>query len=96
MLDTILVQARSHIDFHDRAVPEDLLRQAHDLLKWGPTTANRQPALAAYWAEQPGDPFRAYGVMVFAFESDRIVGITGFAGYPQLLPALGLSEELEA
>ena len=61
-----------------------------------PTAANRQPALAAYWAEQPGDPFRAYGVMVFAFESDRTVGITGFAGYPQLLPALGLSEELEA
>ena len=61
-----------------------------------PTAANRQLALAAYWAEEPGDPFRAYGVMVFAFESDRIVGITGFAGYPQLLPALGLSEELEA
>lgn len=27
---------------------------------------------------------------------DVIVGVTGFAGYPQLLPALGLPEELEA
>jgi len=48
MLDTILVKARSHADFHDRAVPEDLLRQAHDLMKWGPTTANSQPARILY------------------------------------------------
>ena len=60
------------------------------------TAANRQPALAAYWAEEPGEPFRAYGVMVFALEGEAIVGITGFAGYPQLLPALGLPEELAA
>jgi len=60
------------------------------------TAANRQPALAAYWAEEPGDPFRAYGVMVFALAGEAIVGITGFAGYPQLLPALGLPEELAA
>ncbi len=60
------------------------------------TAANRQPALAAFWAEEPGEPFRAYGVMVFALEGEAIVGITGFAGYPQLLPALGLPEELAA
>ena len=48
MLDTILVQARSHVDFHDRAVPEELLRKAHDLMKWGPTTANSQPARVFY------------------------------------------------
>ncbi len=58
--------------------------------------ANRQPALAAYWAEERGGPFRGYGVMVFALDGETIVGITGFAGYPQLLPALGLPEELEA
>lgn len=57
--------------------------------------ANGQPALAAYWAEEPGDPYRAYGVMVFALEGEAVVGITGFAGYPQLLPALGLPEKLE-
>jgi 3-hydroxypropanoate dehydrogenase len=48
MLDTILVQARSHADFHDRAVPEELLHKAHDLMKWGPTTANSQPARILY------------------------------------------------
>jgi RNA polymerase sigma-70 factor, ECF subfamily len=60
-----------------------------------PTAANRQPALAAYFAERAGEPLRAYGVMVLAFENEAIVGITGFAGYPQLMPALGLPEALE-
>ena len=60
-----------------------------------PTAANRQPALAAYFADQPDGVFRAYGVMVFALEGETIVGITGFAGYPQLMPALGLPDELE-
>ena len=32
--------------------------------------------------------------MVFAFAGESIVGITGFAGYPQLFPALGLPDEL--
>ena len=58
------------------------------------TAANRQPALAAYWSQQPGEPFRPYGVMVFALAGEAIAGITGFAGYPQLFPALGLPPEL--
>ena len=48
LLDRILRNARSHGDFHDRPVPEALLRQAHDLMKWGPTTANSQPARIFY------------------------------------------------
>ena len=59
-----------------------------------PTSANRQPALAAYFSDPPGAPFRGYGVMVLALEGDTIVGITGFAGYPQLMPALGLPESI--
>jgi RNA polymerase sigma-70 factor, ECF subfamily len=58
------------------------------------TSANRQPATAAYFSDPPGSPFRAYGVMVFALDGEAIVGITGFAGYPQLMPALGLPEAL--
>jgi RNA polymerase sigma-70 factor, ECF subfamily len=60
-----------------------------------PTRANGQPALAAYVQENPGEPFRAYGIMVFAVEGDRIAGITGFAGYPELYPAFGLPDELD-
>jgi RNA polymerase sigma-70 factor (ECF subfamily) len=60
------------------------------------TAANRQPALAAYFAERAGELYRAYGVMVFALAGEAIVGITGFAGYPHLFPALGLPDELDA
>ena len=48
LLDAILREARSHADFHDRPVDEALLRKAHDLMKWGPTTANSQPARIFY------------------------------------------------
>ena len=48
MLDRILRKARSFAQFEDRPVPEALLRQAHELMKWGPTTANSQPARILY------------------------------------------------
>jgi 3-hydroxypropanoate dehydrogenase len=47
-LDLILREARSHGKFHDRAVDPALLRAAHDIMKWGPTTANSQPARIFY------------------------------------------------
>jgi 3-hydroxypropanoate dehydrogenase len=47
-LDLILRKARSHGDFLDRPVPEELLREAHELMKWGPTTANSQPMRVVY------------------------------------------------
>jgi RNA polymerase sigma-70 factor, ECF subfamily len=65
-----------------------------ELIRLRPTRANGQPALAAYVQESPGEPFRAYGIMVFALEGERIAGITGFAGYPELYPVFGLPDEL--
>jgi 3-hydroxypropanoate dehydrogenase len=47
-LDVLLRKARSHGDFTDQPVGEDLLRQAHDLMKWGPSSANSQPARFLY------------------------------------------------
>jgi 3-hydroxypropanoate dehydrogenase len=51
-LDLILRNARSYGDFDDRPVPEELLRAAHDLMKWGPTTANSQPMRVLYLRSQ--------------------------------------------
>jgi 3-hydroxypropanoate dehydrogenase len=51
-LDLILRKARSYGDFEDRPVPEELLRAAHDLMKWGPTTANSQPMRVLYLRSQ--------------------------------------------
>ena len=51
-LDLILRNARSYGDFEDRPVPEELLRAAHDIMKWGPTTANSQPMRVLYLKSQ--------------------------------------------
>ena len=48
LLDLVLRNARSHGDFEERPVDDALLRKAHDLMKWGPTTANSQPARIFY------------------------------------------------
>ena len=47
-LDLLLRKARSHSDFTDKPVSDETLRAAHDLMKWGPTTANSQPMRVLY------------------------------------------------
>jgi RNA polymerase sigma-70 factor (ECF subfamily) len=67
-----------------------------DLIRLRPTRANGQPAFAVFVEESPGEPARAYGMMVLALQGDRIAGITGFAAYPELFPRFGLPSELQA
>jgi RNA polymerase sigma-70 factor (ECF subfamily) len=55
-----------------------------DRIALEPVRANGQPALAAYLEGE------AYGIMVFAVDGERIAGITGFAGYPELFPRFDL------
>jgi 3-hydroxypropanoate dehydrogenase len=43
-LDQIFVHARSVKKFKPDAVSDDTLRQLHELMKWGPTAFNSQPA----------------------------------------------------
>src|SRR5947209_3319217 len=43
-LDLIFRKARTHNVWLDKPVPDDLLRQVYDLMKWGPTSANCSPA----------------------------------------------------
>jgi 3-hydroxypropanoate dehydrogenase len=47
-LDLLLRKARSHGDFTDKPVADEVLRAAHELMKWGPTSANSQPARFVY------------------------------------------------
>jgi 3-hydroxypropanoate dehydrogenase len=47
-LDLLLRKARTHADFTDKPVSEETLRAAHELMKWGPTSANSQPARFVY------------------------------------------------
>jgi 3-hydroxypropanoate dehydrogenase len=43
-LDQLFREARTHVVWLDRPVPDELLHQLYDLLKWGPTSANASPA----------------------------------------------------
>jgi 3-hydroxypropanoate dehydrogenase len=43
-LDKILRNARTHNGWLPKPVTDRQLREIHDLLKWGPTSANTQPA----------------------------------------------------
>ncbi|HYL38946.1 MAG TPA: malonic semialdehyde reductase [Bryobacteraceae bacterium] len=43
-LDIIFRKARTHISWLDKPVPDELLHQIYDLMKWGPTSANCCPA----------------------------------------------------
>src|SRR5688572_28873157 len=52
-LDLLLRKARSHSDFTDRPVTDEALRAAHELMKWGPTSANSQPMRLLYLRSKP-------------------------------------------
>ena len=66
-----------------------------DEIRLVPTSANGQPALAAYVRSPVDGIERAYGVMVLALDGDRIGGIVGFAE-ASLFEHFGLPLELDA
>jgi len=63
-----------------------------DEIRLVPTTANRQPALAAYARGDDGK-HRPYGLMVLRVEGGLISGIVGFPD-PWLFGQSGLPSEL--
>jgi RNA polymerase sigma-70 factor (ECF subfamily) len=65
-----------------------------DEIRLVPTSANRQPALAAYLRDPSTGVHQAYGVMVFAIESGAVAGIVGFAD-SSLFESFALPVELE-
>jgi nitroreductase len=42
-LDQLFIQARTQNGWLDRPVPDEVLRELHELAKWGPTAANTCP-----------------------------------------------------
>ena len=47
-LDILFRTARTHNGFRDQPVTDDQLKQIYELMKWGPTSANCQPARFLY------------------------------------------------
>jgi 3-hydroxypropanoate dehydrogenase len=53
-LDTLLRGARTHNVFQDKPVSEDQLRQIHEIMRWGPTSTNCQPARIVFVRTKEG------------------------------------------
>jgi 3-hydroxypropanoate dehydrogenase len=53
-LDKILREARTHNGFQDKPVTDAQLRDLYEILKWGPTSANSQPARFVFVRTQEG------------------------------------------
>ncbi|MGQ4880535.1 malonic semialdehyde reductase [Billgrantia sp. LNSP4103-1] len=53
-LDTVFREARTHYSFRPEPIGEETLRQLYDLLKWGPTSMNCQPARYVFVASEEG------------------------------------------
>ena len=51
-LDQLFRAARTHNAWLDKPVSDDTLRQAYDLMKWGPTSANSCPARFVFLRSQ--------------------------------------------
>ncbi len=48
VLDQLFRSARTHNGWLDKPVPDALLKELHDLMKWGPTSANCWPLRVVY------------------------------------------------
>ena len=51
-LAQLFTEARTHNGWRDKEVPDALLREAVDLAKWGPTSANRSPQRIVFVGSQ--------------------------------------------
>jgi 3-hydroxypropanoate dehydrogenase len=53
-LDALFRSARTFSAFLDKPVPESVLREVYDLARWGPTSANSQPARYVFVTTRQG------------------------------------------
>src|SRR5471030_1692821 len=53
-LDLILRDARTHNGWKDKPVTDAQLREIYDIMKWGPTSANSQPARIVFVRTKEG------------------------------------------
>jgi 3-hydroxypropanoate dehydrogenase len=54
VLDQLFTNARSHHAWTDKQVSDDTLRSIYELIKWGPTSGNLQPARIVFVRSEEG------------------------------------------
>ncbi len=91
-LDQLFREARSHNGWLDRPVPEALLRQAVDLAKMGPTSANTLPMRVVFVKSAEGKTRLTPALAPQNVEKTMTAPVTAIVGYdlgfPDLLPKL--------
>lgn len=69
-LEQLFTQARTHYDWHPEPLPEPVLRQLYDLLKFGPTSAKGSPARFLFCAS--GEARETLAGCVSAQNADKV------------------------
>jgi 3-hydroxypropanoate dehydrogenase len=93
-LDLILRDARTHNAFLDRPVTEATLRELYDLLKWGPTSANSEPARFVFVVSKQAKERLRPALSEGNLDKTMVAPVTAIVGYdlefheklPQLFP----------
>ncbi len=91
-LDQLFRAARTHNDWLDRPVPGALLRQAVDLAKMGPTSANSLPMRVVFVKSAEAKARLEPALAPQNLEKTMMAPVTAIVGYdlgfPELLPRL--------
>ena len=74
-------EARTHNAFIDKAVPEDLLRQAVDLAKMAPTSANQSPLRVVFLRSKAAKQRLAPALMPGNLDKTLAAPVVAIAGY---------------
>ncbi len=80
-LAQLFTEARTHNGFTDKPVPEGLLRDAIDLMKMAPTSANQSPLRVIFARSKEAKERLAPALMPGNLEKTRAAPVVAIAGY---------------
>src|SRR5947208_16165601 len=82
-LDRLFREARTHNGWLDRPVPEGLLREAVDIAKIGPTSANVSPMRIVFVRSPEAQALLRPGLAAGNVEKTMAAPVTAILGYDQ-------------
>lgn len=101
-LNVLFCEARTHSDWLDRLVEDDLLHQLYDLMRWGPTSANCCPARIVFLRTKPAKERLRPALMAANVDKTMKAPVTAIIAYdskfyeqlPRLFPAVPAMKEM--
>lgn len=91
-LNTLFLEARTHNGWSDKPVMDEQLRRIHELMKWGPTSANCSPARIVFVRSSEAKEKLLACMNVGNVEKTRTAPVTAIVGmdmeFYELLPKL--------